>query len=128
MVRYYVCARCGHKWNEQHTTTAQDDADSTRGSGGCLDPKKGQTRVCNSEQRPAHVVAYSDAMQISSWKAQIGAAWFVLIVLAGYGAGMTSMTSWMLVAAVAMTLPVILMRFGRRSEPSMSESIRDVLR
>ena len=67
-------------------------------------------------------------MKTFSWKAQIGAAWFVAIVLAGYGIGMTSMTNWLLVGAVAMTLPVILMRFGRRPDPSMSESIRDAIR
>jgi hypothetical protein len=51
-------------------------------------------------------------MQMSSWKAQIGAAWFVVIALVGYVAGVTSMTSWMLLAAAALTVPVIWLRFG----------------
>lgn len=64
-------------------------------------------------------------MQIASWRVQIGTAWFLTIVLVGYFAEMTSARGWVLLAAVALTLPAIILRFWRRPEPSMSESIRD---
>jgi hypothetical protein len=64
-------------------------------------------------------------MQIASWRVQIVAAWFLTIVLVGYFAEMTSARGWVLLAAVALTLPAIILRFWRRPEPSMSESIHD---
>ncbi len=66
-------------------------------------------------------------MQISTWRAHMVTAWFLAIVFIGYLAGMTSVTRWLL-AAVAITLPAVVLHFWRRPEPSMSESIRDVLR
>jgi hypothetical protein len=55
-------------------------------------------------------------------------AWLLTLVLVGYVAGMTSVTGWILLAAIALTLPAVVLHFWRRPEPLMSESIRDVLR
>ena len=64
-------------------------------------------------------------MQFASWRVQIVTAWFLAIVLVGYFAGMTSARGWVLLAAVALALPAIILRFWRRPDPSMSEDIRD---
>lgn len=67
-------------------------------------------------------------MKSASLRAPIGIACFLAVVFVAYVAGITSVVGWMLLAAAAIALLVIVVRFSRRPEPSMSESIRDVLR
>ncbi len=67
-------------------------------------------------------------MFVTSWKWLIGTAWMLMVVLVSYAVGPASAAGWTLCIVAAMTLPVIFARFWRQPQPSMSESIRDVLR
>jgi hypothetical protein len=67
-------------------------------------------------------------MGIDSWQVQVSAVWVVAILGLGYLLGTTSAIGWGLVAAIAAALPVLVRRFWRRPEASMSESIRDAMR
>jgi hypothetical protein len=51
-----------------------------------------------------------------------------MVALVSYAVGPASASGWTLCVAAALTLPVIFARFWRQPQPSMSESIRDVLR
>ena len=52
----------------------------------------------------------------------------IVVIAVGYALGPPSVAGWGIVAAAALILPVLVQRFWRRPEPSMSESIRDNLR
>ena len=67
-------------------------------------------------------------MDMTSWKSQICAAWVLIVVLVGFAVGPTSMAGWTLLAAAAMILPGLVVRFWQQPQPSMSESIRNALR
>lgn len=67
-------------------------------------------------------------MQTDRLKMMFMAAWILAVGVLGYLAGMTSFAAWTVLAAVALTPPLVMMRLWRRPAPSMSESIRDVLR
>jgi len=67
-------------------------------------------------------------MALDTWQTQISVAWMIVVIAVGYALGPPSVAGWGIVAAAALILPVLVQRFWRRPEPSMSESIRDNLR
>jgi hypothetical protein len=67
-------------------------------------------------------------MQIDYVKAALMAGWILAVGGLGYGFGTTSFTGWTLVAVLSVLPPVLAMRLSSAPSPSMSESIREVLR
>lgn len=67
-------------------------------------------------------------MQTDYVKAALMAAWILAVGVLGYVAGTTSFAAWTFVAAMSLVPPAVMMRLWRTPSPSMSESIRDVLR
>ncbi len=67
-------------------------------------------------------------MALHTWQTQMSLAWIIFVISVGYAIGPTSVAGWAIVTATALILPVLLQRFWRRPEPSMSESIRDSVR
>ena len=66
-------------------------------------------------------------MQIDYVKAALMAGWILAVGGLGYGLGTATLAGWTLVAVLAV-LPVLMGRLWRAPSPSMSESIREVLR
>lgn len=56
------------------------------------------------------------------------AGWILAIGGLGYGLGTASFAGWTLVAVLSVVPPVLLGRLWSAPSPSMSESIREVLR
>jgi hypothetical protein len=67
-------------------------------------------------------------MQTDLVKAALMAAWVVAVVVLGYLSGTTSFAGWTLLAVVSLVAPVLMGRFWGAPSPSMSETIREVLR
>ena len=61
-------------------------------------------------------------------KAALMGAWILSVGILGYALGATSFVGWAALAAMMMTPPVVMMWLWRVPSPSMSESIREVLR
>ena len=61
-------------------------------------------------------------------KAALMAGWILAVAGLGYGFGTTSLAGWILVAVLSVVPPVLMVRLWSAPSPSMSESIRDVLR
>jgi hypothetical protein len=66
-------------------------------------------------------------MQIDYLKAALMAGWMLAAGGTGYVFGTTSFVGWTLVAVLAV-VPVVMVRLWRAPSPSMSETIREVLR
>lgn len=54
--------------------------------------------------------------------------WILAVGVLGSVVGPGSFTGWTVLAAVALTPPIVMMQLWQKPAPSMSESIRDVLR
>jgi hypothetical protein len=67
-------------------------------------------------------------MQTNHVKAASVAAWVIAVGTAGYVSGAASPAAWTVVAALSLVPPVVMMRVWGAPDPTMSESIRDVLR
>jgi hypothetical protein len=61
-------------------------------------------------------------------KAAIIAAWILTVATVSYGFGITSFAGWTVLAALSLVPPAIMLRLWSVPPPSMSETIRDVLR
>jgi hypothetical protein len=61
-------------------------------------------------------------------KAALIAVWILAVGVLGYVLGATSVVGWTVLAAMALTPPVVMMRFWSAPAQSMSESIREALR
>lgn len=61
-------------------------------------------------------------------KAALIAAWILAVGTLGVGVGVTSFAGWAALAVLSLVPPAVLLRLSRAPAPSMSESIRDVLR
>ena len=55
-------------------------------------------------------------------------AWILGIGTLGYVYGVTSFTAWIALAVLSLAPPVVMARLWSSPAPSMSESIREVLR
>jgi len=67
-------------------------------------------------------------MQTDQMKAGLVGAWLLASGVVAYVSDPASLAGWTVLAAVAVTPPVVMMRLWRAPAPSMSESIREVLR
>lgn len=67
-------------------------------------------------------------MQTEHVKAAVTAAWVLVIGAVGYISGATSFAAWAGLVVLSVVAPVIMMRFWSTPTPSMSDTIRDVLR
>ena len=67
-------------------------------------------------------------MHIDPLKAVFLGAWIVAAGVLAYVSGPTSVAAWTVLAAVALTPPLVMLRLWRMPAQSMSESIREVLR
>jgi len=67
-------------------------------------------------------------MQIDHVKAALMAAWVLAIGAAGYLSGTTSFAAWAGLAVLSLAPPAIMTRLWSAPAPTISESIRDVLR
>lgn len=56
------------------------------------------------------------------------AAWVLVIGAAGLLAGITSSSGWLSLAALAIVPPIVAMRFWKRPDQTMSQSIQEALR
>jgi hypothetical protein len=55
-------------------------------------------------------------------------AWVLAIGAAGLLAGITSSSGWVALAALAIVPPIVAMRFWKRPDQTMSQSIQEALR
>ncbi|MBI3049694.1 MAG: hypothetical protein HYY76_15425 [Acidobacteria bacterium] len=67
-------------------------------------------------------------MPIEYVKAALVVLWIVIVGFVGYVGGNTSIVGWAILGAVALTAPLVMLRFWRMPPQSMSESIQEVLR
>ena len=67
-------------------------------------------------------------MQTDHVKAAVIAVWILTVGVLGYVVGATSVVGWTVLAAMALTPPVVMMRLWSAPSPTMSEAIREVLR
>jgi hypothetical protein len=71
---------------------------------------------------------YSQDMQTDYVKAAVIAAWICAIGTVGLGFGVTSFAGWAALAVLSLVPPAVTLRLSGTPSPSMSETIRDVLR
>lgn len=71
---------------------------------------------------------YALNMQTDQLKAVVIGTWILAIGVLAYISDPTSVAGWTVLAAVAATPPVVMMRLWRVPAQTVSESIRDVLR
>ncbi len=67
-------------------------------------------------------------MQTDLVKAALMMAWVAAVGALGYVSGTTSLAGWSLLAVVSLGPPALMARLWSAPSPSMSETIRDVLR
>jgi len=85
-------------------------------------------RGVQSRTAAAYACPYTDNMQTDHVKAALIAAWILAVGGVAYLSGATSFAGWTVVAVLSLVPPAIMMRLWTAPAPSMSESIRDVLR
>src|SRR3954453_11299783 len=71
---------------------------------------------------------YTQSMKTEYVKPTLMAAWVVAVGALGYASGTTSFPGWAVVAVLSLVPPAAMVRLWRGPSPSMSESIREVLR
>ena len=67
-------------------------------------------------------------MHTIQMKAALMGSWMLAIGTVGYVSGATSSTAWLALAILSLAAPTVLARLWTAPVPTMSESIRDVLR
>jgi hypothetical protein len=67
-------------------------------------------------------------MQTDHMKVALMGSWILAIGALGYISGATSFAAWLALAVVSLAPPAVMARLWNTPAPSMSESIRDVLR
>ena len=71
---------------------------------------------------------YTQNMQTDHVKAALMGAWILAVGTLGYVYGATSFAAWTALAVLSLAPPAVMARVWSAPAPSMSESIRDVLR
>jgi len=67
-------------------------------------------------------------MSSENYKTQLFVAWAVVVCLVALAIGTNSVTSWMVVASLAVVPPLVARIFWRAPAQTISESIRDARR
>jgi hypothetical protein len=89
--------------------------------------RRRQPSLCNRIQRVTRVTSYTGYMKLTSTRAAAVGLWVVSMGMIGVALGTTSFVGWTVVATFALVPPVVT-AWWWREEPSLSESIHDVLR
>jgi hypothetical protein len=76
----------------------------------------------------ARACSYTLNMQTDYVKAASMVAWILAVGTLGYVSGATSFVAWTVLAVLSLAPPAVMMRFWSAPAPSMSDSIREVLR
>ena len=84
--------------------------------------------VCNREHRLWTRAPYTGHMQNDHVKVALMGSWILAVGAVGYISGTTSFAAWAALAVLSLAPPAVMARLWSRPAPSMSESIRDVLR
>jgi hypothetical protein len=84
--------------------------------------------LCKREQRLATRGPYTQEMQTNLVKAALMGTWILAVGVVGYMSGATSFAAWTLCAVVSLAPPVLMGRLWSAPPPTMSETIRKVLR
>jgi hypothetical protein len=71
---------------------------------------------------------YTRNMQLNSLNAALIGAWVLAVGAFGYMSGAASFAAWTLLAVVSLALVVLMVRLWSAPAPTMSETIRKVLR
>jgi hypothetical protein len=75
--------------------------------------------------RPEHTI---HSVQTEYVKAAVITAWVLVVGTLGLAFGITSITGWAVLAVLSVIPPTVMLRLWHAPVPSMSETIRDVLR
>lgn len=67
-------------------------------------------------------------MQTDYVKAALTGVWILAVGVLGYVSGTTSFAGWTVVAIVSLVPPAVMVRLWSAPTPSMSETIREVLK
>ena len=67
-------------------------------------------------------------MQLSTIKAFVATVWVLAICVAGFAGSITSMSSWLVLAGVAILPPAVMMWWWNDPPQSLSESIQEARR
>lgn len=84
--------------------------------------------MCNREQPLRTQDDNVHHVQTEYVKGAVIAAWVLAVVTLGLAFGVTSIAGWAGLAVIAVVPPAVMLRLWRAPVPSMSETIRDVLR
>ena len=76
----------------------------------------------------AYTCPYTQHMHTDYVKAALMAAWVLAVGALGYVSGTTSVAGWAIVTALSLLPPAVMLRLWSPPSPTMSESIREVLR
>ena len=82
-----------------------------------------QTRTAVADRR-----SYTQNMQTDVVKAALTGTWVLVVLAFGYMSGTSSFAGWTLLAMVSLAPPVLMVRLLSTPSPTMSETIRNVLR
>lgn len=80
------------------------------------------------EQRMPMALRTLRTMQTNYVKPALMVAWVVAVGALGYVSGPTSFAGWSLLAVASLVPPALMARLWSAPSPSMSETIREVLR
>jgi hypothetical protein len=71
---------------------------------------------------------YTRLMFSENTKTLLFVAWVIVVGIAAFASGITSVPNWVLVACVAVVPPLVARRFWRVPEQTLSESINNARR
>ena len=71
---------------------------------------------------------YTRLMFSENTKTLLFVAWVIVVGIAAFASGITSVPNWVLVACVAIVPPLVARRFWRVPEQTISESIQNARR
>ena len=83
---------------------------------------------CNTAQRSAGRITYTDHMFSENNKTQLFVGWALVVCVAAVALGISSISNWIVVASVGMVPPLVARSFWRVPGQTISESIRDARR
>ena len=67
-------------------------------------------------------------MQLQDYKSTFAGGWVLTACLAGFVVGVTSISGWFILAALAVVPPLVMLRFWRDPPETLSESINEARR
>ena len=71
---------------------------------------------------------YTRLMFSENTKTLLFVAWVIVVGIAAFASGITSVPNWVLIACVAIVPPLVARRFWRAPEQTISESIHNARR